>query len=116
MSTQVAKVIRRLGKPVDVLQSTGGGGREFPGESVAGTVDMVIEQRGAPITVTDSSGTDHEVDIEFRAVVADDDPEILDPGADEGPSILDHPDAGRYRVVKTFPEDVDVLVINAVED
>lgn len=119
MNTPIKKVIRKIGKPVDVINPTGGGGRSFPTEgAVAGTIDMVIEQRGMSITVTDSAGTEHEASIEFRAVPDDGAPPIRDPGTDEdgGASILDHPDGGRYRVLSTFVEDVDVLVINAVED
>lgn len=118
MNTPIRKIIDKIGKPVDVINPTGGGGRTFPTEGAPdGTVRMVIEQRGTSRTITDSSGTDHEVDIEFRAVPDDTAPDISGPGEDEGQeTILDHPDAGRFRVVRTHVEDADVLVINAVED
>lgn len=118
MSLPTKKIIRKVGKDVEVVHPSGGGGRSFPTETSQGTVRMVVEQRGMAKTVTDSSGTDHEVDIEFRAVPGAGDPEISGPGEGDvdGAVLLNHPDIGTFRVVRTFVEDVDVLVINAVED
>lgn len=117
MNAPTKKIIRKIGKPVDVINAGETGGREFPAEATEGTVQMVIEERGMAKTITDSSGTEHEANIEFRAVPDEGDPEITGPGEGGSPAtILDHPDAGRYRVVQTFVEDADVLVISAVED
>lgn len=116
MSLPVKRIIERVGKPVGVINSTGGGGRTMPTEGAPETVRMVIEQRGMARTITDSSGTEHQVDIEFRAVPDDDAPEIHGAISGETATILDHPDAGRFRVLQTFVEDVDVLVINAAQE
>lgn len=116
MSLPVKKIIERVGKPVGVINSTGGGGRSMPSEGAAEAVKMVIEQRGMARTITDSSGTEHQVDIEFRAVPDAGAPEIRGAIGGETATILDHPDAGRFRVLQTFVEDVDVLVINAAKE
>lgn len=116
MNAPVKRIIERVGEPVDVINSGSTGGRDFPTETTEGTVRMVIEQRGQPLTVTDSSGTEHTADMELRAVPDDDAPAIHGPGEGANATILDHPRVGRLQVVKTFWEDSDVLVINAVED
>lgn len=117
MSLPVKRIIERVGKPVDVINSTSdGGGRSMPTEGAPESVQMVVEQRGMAKTLTDSSGTDYSVDIEFRAVPDDDAPEIHGALSSETATILDHPDAGRFRVIQTFVEDLDVLVINATQE
>lgn len=115
MSAQIKKLIRSEGTPVEVYNAAEGGGRSLDDYGTAdGTIPMVIERRSMGREVTDSSGTTHEADIEFRAVPDDTDPPLV--AADEGqPSKLEHPTSGTYRVMATHVEDIGVTVIYAIE-
>jgi len=116
MHGPIQRMIAKQGAEYTVQNATGGGGRDTPDYSDDGTVVGVLEQRGMPRTVTDSSGTDIESDLEIRSL-PDDSVTIREAGSADGyPTNLVHPQGQTYRVLASFPEDSGVTVLTVVRD
>lgn len=116
MHGPIVRMIKKQGVEYTVRNADGGGGRDTPDYSDAGTVVGVLEQRGMPRTVTDSSGTDVESDLEIRGI-PDDSVTIREAGSADGyPTKLVHPQGQTYRVLATLPEDSGVTVLTVVRD
>lgn len=94
-------------------EGAGGGGRDTPTYSDDGSVIGVLEQRGMPRTVTDSSGSDIQTDLEIR-VVESGGISFHGSGETNYPSKLVHPSGQTYTVVASFPEDSGVTVLAVV--
>jgi hypothetical protein len=111
------RLIKSLGKVYTIRNATGeSGGRGTPDYSDDGDLRAVLERRGLPRTVTDSSGDDVDADLELRSV-PDDDVTIRAAGeADTYPTLLVHPNGQTYRVVDDRPEDGGVTVLTVVRD
>ncbi|WP_459191825.1 hypothetical protein [Halosimplex sp. J119] len=109
------RLIQKQGTEYTVQNASGGGGRDVPSYSDDGTIVGVLEQRGMPRTVQDSSGTDVEADVEIRAIP--DGVTLREAGSADGyPTKLVHPQGQTYRVLATFPEDSGVTVLTVVRD
>lgn len=110
------RLIKKRGREYTVRNASGGGGgRDVPDYSDDGTLVGVLEQRGRPTTVTDSSGEEVESDLEIRAV--DVTPAIREAGSAAGPPTkLAHPDGQTFEVLAKHPEDSGVTVLTVVRD
>lgn len=91
----------------------GGGGRDTPTYADDGSVIGVLEQRGMPRSIQDSSGATIETSLEIRAVTSGG-IEFRGAGETDYPSKLVHPTDQVYDVVATFPEDSGVTVLAVV--
>lgn len=126
------RMIRKLGQPIDVYNAAGGGGGRMMTDydfdlEPDGTVRMIFEQRSQSRTVTNSSGSEVESDLEFRCVISDvgyddeygdestGDPQIITAG-DGAATILEDPNGNRFRVLEAFLEHSGVLALAVVED
>ena len=106
------RLVQKFGKTYQIRNATGSSARESAGYTDDGTIKGVMEQRGTPTTVTDSSGQEVEASIEIRCII--DGQTIIPAGvADTYPSVVIHPDGTEYRVMDKLPEDggVDVLTV-----
>jgi hypothetical protein len=111
-------MIAKQGAEYTVQNATGDGGRDTPDYSDDGSIVGVLSQgsAGMPRTVTDSSGTDVESDLEIRSL-PDDSVTIREAGSADGyPTKLVHPQGQIYRVLATTLEDSGVTVLTVVRD
>ncbi|WP_089650336.1 hypothetical protein [Halobacterium hubeiense] len=109
------RLIKSQGREYDVLNASGGGGRDVPTYAPTGTLVGVLERRGRPRTTTDSAGEEVETDKEIRAIVEDVD--LVEAGESNSyPTKLIHPDGYEYRVLDAHPEDSGVTVLAVLED
>lgn len=107
------RLIKSQGREYTVRNaSRSGSDRDVPTYSDDGTLIGVLEQRGLPVTRTDSAGTDIESDLEIRAV--DIGPDMVDQGASDWPTKLVHPDGRTFDVLATTPEDSGVTVLTVM--
>lgn len=117
MKGPLARLVRKLGLEYDVLNADRVGGRDVPTYESDGAITATLERRGQPLVVTESDGTDVETDLEVRAILDDDGPEIRDAGSTDGPpTLLEHPNGRQYRVLHRHDEDSGVVVLAVTED
>lgn len=67
MEGAVRRAIGRLGREWEVLNATGGGGRDTATYEVVATVTAVEESRGTPTTLENSAGEAVEADAILRS-------------------------------------------------
>jgi len=116
----IARLIQSEGLEYGVYNATGTGGRTTPdyGDDPEVTIAGVLERRtsAGARTVTNSDGTEVETDLEIRA--APDDSITLRPAgsADGYPTLLEHPDGHRYRLLDAYAEDSGVTALTVVTE
>lgn len=117
MHGPVQRLIQSQGSAYNVMNATGGGGRDTPSYSFDVQLVGVLERRGRPRTVTDSSGTEIGADLEIRTVPVDG-TTLREAGSADGyPTKLVGGRAGKtYRVLHKHVEDGGVTVLTVVED
>lgn len=118
MRGNLYRQIEKQGVEMEIHNAVGGGGRTMPDyseDAADGVKKMVSEQRGMGRTVTDSSGTEVEANLEFRHIPDEDDPDII-PAGDDQPTRLKHPSGVLYRVMDIYREDSGAEVLTVVED
>lgn len=114
MHGSAQRLIKSRGNEHTVRNASGGGGRDTPSYSEAGTLTGVLERRSTPTAETLSSGEEVATDLEIRAV--DVTPEIVGAGETDYPTKVDHPEGRTFEVVATYPEDSGVTVLTVVRD
>jgi hypothetical protein len=115
MQGPIQRMLEQQGVEYQLRNASGGGGRDTPTYSDDGTLVGVLEQRGMPRTVADSSGEDVEADLELRTVL--DGQTIREAGSADGyPTKLVHPQGQTFEVLASFPEDSGVTVLTVVRD
>lgn len=126
MDGSAQRLIKKLGTEYTVRNaSETTGDRETPTYSDDGKIVAVLEQRGQPRTVKDSSGEEVDADLELRALI---DPTVYGDGyaddygaqtiretGDAGyPSKLVHSSGQVFEVLAITPEDSGVTVMTVV--
>jgi hypothetical protein len=116
----IARLIQSQGREYGVYNATGTGGRTTPdyGSEPETTITGVLERRtsAGARTVTNSDGTEVETDLEIRAV-PDDGVDLFPAGSAEGyPTLLEHPDGHRYRLLDIYAEDSGVTALTVVTE
>lgn len=120
-------MIKSRGREYTVRNASGGGGRDTPSYSDDGSLIGVVERRGMPRTVRDSSGADVESDLEIRAIP--DGVTLREAGSASGypTKLFAEPLYGdsygelyahgpAYRLLEKHTEDAGVTVLTVVRD
>lgn len=106
------RLIKAQGTDYTIRNASGGGGRDVPNYSDDGTLRGVLEERGQPTTMRDSSGEEVESALQIRAVYDSSTTTIREAGSSGGyPTRLEHPDGFTYEVLAIHPEDSGVTVL-----